>query len=143
MGLLQPRRFSLLDHCLYAFCWLGFLAVVLIAASLTPSPTGIGTHTQLHLPPCGFYETFHKPCPSCGMTTAFASIMHGKFIQAFNDQPAGVAVFLAALAAWFYLPYAWIKRRPFDTIFELKAFLPVVLTLILLILGVWIWRLLL
>ncbi len=139
---LPPRPFSAVDHVLYAFCWTCFVAVLAVAASLRPSPTGLGTHTELHLPPCGFYMVFHKPCPSCGMTTSFAWMMHGHPVKAIKTQPAGVAVFLAGLAAWFYLPFAWFKRRPFAHIFELKAFLPSTVLLIVIILTVWIWRLL-
>jgi len=60
---------------------------------LIPKSGGVGTHEELGLPPCGFYLMFHKPCPSCGMTTSFALLMHGKIIQAIKAQPAGVFSF--------------------------------------------------
>lgn len=75
------------------------------------------------------------------MTTCFAYIMHGHPVEAFYTQPAGFFVFLAMLIAWLYLPVAWRKRKPFDHFFELNVFLPTVLGLIILILGVWVWRL--
>ena len=135
------RTFSLWDHALYALAWSGFLSVLLLAAWLKPDPSGIGTHTQIHLPPCGFYVLFHRPCPSCGMTTAFALVAHGHPLMAIKTQPAGMAVFLAGLSLWLYLPFAWRRRKPFEHVFEHRAFLPVVIALILLILGVWSWRL--
>ena len=58
----------------------GLLVFLLgIAASLTPSPDGYGTHRQLvvpllgkgensQLPACSFLVMTGKPCPSCGMT---------------------------------------------------------------------------
>ncbi|MGC8762139.1 MAG: DUF2752 domain-containing protein [Acidobacteriota bacterium] len=137
-----PRAFSILDHLLYGFSWLGFAIVLALARWLTPDPSGVGTHTALHLPPCTFYTVFHKPCPSCGMTTAFAWLLHGHPLKALATQPAGVAVFAAALAYWLYLPLAWRRRRPFDHLFDLKPTLPVLLALIVLILAVWAFRML-
>lgn len=136
-----PRRFGLLNHLLYGLGFAGFLAVVLLAGLLKPDPSGLGTHTELHLPPCGFYLVFHKPCPSCGMTTSFALIMHGKPLQAFHTQPAGVAVFAAGLALWLYIPLAWLKRRPIQHLFENKIVPFMVWALVAIILGVWFWRL--
>jgi hypothetical protein len=135
-----PRPFKTLDHVLYLAAWLGFLSVLLLAAWIRPDPSGVGTHTELHLPPCTFYVVFHKPCPSCGMTTAFALLLHGRPLDALRAQPAGVAVFAAGLWAWLYLPLAWRRRRPFEHLFDLKAFVPVVVSLIVLILAVWGWR---
>jgi len=37
------------------------------------------------------------PCPTCGMTTAFAHTVHGHWIDAIRSQPAG---FLIALTAF-------------------------------------------
>ncbi len=129
------------DRALYGLLWAGLLAVLATAAMLRPDPSGLGTHTHLHLPPCGFYLALGKPCPSCGMTTAFAWMMHGQPVRAFEAQPAGVAVFLSALALWLYLPLAWVRRRPVAHLLDLRATLPVVMALNALILGVWVWRL--
>lgn len=137
----KPRPFGLLDHLLYGLGFAGFLAVVLLAGALRPDPSGLGTHTELHLPPCGFYLVFHKPCPSCGMTTSFALIMHGRFLEALHSQPAGVAVFAAGLALWLYIPLAWVKRRPIDHLLESKVVPIVVWALVAIILGFWFWRL--
>lgn len=135
------RSFGLLDHFLYALSWSGFAAVLVLARLLTPDPTGVGTHTALHLPPCTFYTVFHKPCPSCGMTTAFAWLLHGHPLKALATQPAGVAVFVAGLVYWLYLPSAWRRRRPFDHLFDLTITLPLLVALVVLILAVWAFRL--
>ncbi len=139
-GRAQP--FTRVDRALYASAWVGFAAVLVVAAWLTPAPGGIGTHTELHLPPCGFYVLFHRPCPSCGMTTAFSWLMHGRPLEALRAQPAGVAVFAVGLLVWLYLPVGWARGRPFAHIFESRASLPVILALIVIILGVWIARVL-
>ena len=69
--------------------------LLIIAASLIPSGRHLGTHRQLGLPPCGFAMMTGLPCPTCGMTTAFAHAVRGQFIEAIRSQPAG---FLLALA---------------------------------------------
>lgn len=61
-----------------------------IAAYLEPSPAGLGTHSQLvNLPPCGWIVTMDLPCPTCGMTTAFAHAAEGQLLAAFLTQPLG------------------------------------------------------
>ena len=74
---------------------LGCAMVLGLAAWMTPSPTGMGTHEQLGLPRCGWIAMMDMPCPTCGMTTAFAHAAHGQFWQSFLSQPMG---FLLAIA---------------------------------------------
>lgn len=133
----DSRRLSAVEHAAYGAACLALATVFALSAWLHPDLSGFGTHTQLHLPPCGFYEVFHKPCPSCGMTTSFAWMIHGHPVKAVRAQPAGAAVFLAAAFLLLYLPWAWAKRRPLLAIFDTPAFLPIVLGLITIILVVW------
>jgi Protein of unknown function (DUF2752) len=72
-------------------------SVLLIARELTPSASGLGTHTQLGLPPCGFLLLFHLPCPACGLTTAFAHLAHGSLRASLTAHPLGLPLFLALL----------------------------------------------
>lgn len=74
---------------------LGCAAILGLAAWLTPSPTGLGTHHELGLPPCGWVAIADMPCPTCGMTTAFAYAADGHLLASFLAQPLG---FLLALA---------------------------------------------
>ena len=60
-----------------------------LAAYLTPSSDGHGTHEQLNLPECGWITMADLPCPSCGMTTAFAHAANGNLIASFLTQPMG------------------------------------------------------
>ena len=67
-----------------------------LAAYLEPSPTGVGTHTQLPaMPTCGWLVTMDLPCPTCGMTTAFAHAANGNLLAALGAQPLGAALALA------------------------------------------------
>jgi hypothetical protein len=77
-------------------------AVFAVAGRLEPSKTGYGTHTQLGLPPCLFASVTGHPCPSCGMTTAFAWFVRGRFGRSWGVNPAGMvlASASAALVPW-------------------------------------------
>ncbi|MBI5722863.1 MAG: DUF2752 domain-containing protein [Planctomycetes bacterium] len=91
------RRVVRLRGFIIAMPCLGLLAV---AAILSPSGLGHGTHTDLKLPACGFLARTGYPCPTCGMTTAFAAMMHGRFGLAFGAQPFGavLAIVVSCLA---------------------------------------------
>lgn len=67
--------------------------VLLLARTLTPSATGVGTHIQLGLPPCGFLALFQLPCPACGLTTAFAHLAHGAVAASLAAHPLGLPLF--------------------------------------------------
>lgn len=68
------------------------------ARTLRPDPSGLGTHTQAGLEACGFLLRTGLPCPTCGMTTAFAWAVRGHWVRAFLTQPAGFVLFLGVLA---------------------------------------------
>jgi hypothetical protein len=73
------------------------VALLLVAACLQPNPAGLGTHQQIFgLPPCGFFLVFGHPCPSCGMTTAWALFVRGEWLSSLQANAGG---FLLALAA--------------------------------------------
>ncbi len=88
----------------YRVAWAGLfiacMALLGVSAWLEPNPVGTATHRQLGLPPCGLLEKTGIPCPSCGMTTAFAWSAHGRIDKAFITQPAGtlLAVLVACTA---------------------------------------------
>lgn len=75
-------------------------APLIVAATLTPSVAGMGTHTQLRLPECGFVLATGFPCATCGCTTAFAHAADGSFLTSLITQPFGaiLAVGLAMMA---------------------------------------------
>lgn len=71
------------------------LAVLITAFRLHPDPRDLGTHRQLGLPPCGFYVMTGLPCPTCGMTTAFALAVRGQVVHSIQAQAAGFVLALA------------------------------------------------
>jgi hypothetical protein len=81
---------------------LGLAAVLGVARWLEPDPRGYGTHTQLGLFPCMFFQVTGYRCPSCGMTTAFAWFVRGRLDRSWQASPAGslLAPICAALVPW-------------------------------------------
>lgn len=69
------------------------------AAWLEPDASGLGTHAQLGLPACGWIHAAGVPCPTCGMTTAFALAADGRLLAALACQPAGAVLALLTAAA--------------------------------------------
>jgi hypothetical protein len=82
---------------LHAF-GIGLVAAVLLglAAMLSPSTDGVGTHQQLGLPTCGWILAADFPCPTCGMTTAWSHTVRGQLSSAFMAQPLGMLLAFAA-----------------------------------------------
>jgi len=76
------------------------VALLAVASRLTPSASGHGTHTQLGLYSCAWPILFDKPCPTCGMTTAFAHAARGNFGRAFLAQPFGFLLALGVAGAF-------------------------------------------
>ena len=114
---------------------LGAVLILGVAAWLSPSTDGIGTHRQLGLPVCGWIVAADIPCPTCGMTTAFSYAVRGQFVPAFRAQPfgmlvavgvavTGVIAFMIALcgrpksAFW----YRWMTTKTLLCICALAAF---------------------
>jgi hypothetical protein len=131
------RRCRLVGLVMAAPC-LGILGV---AAWLTPSPTGLETHRALGLPGCGFFQATGVPCPSCGMTTAFAHAAHGHLWQAWVAQPAGCV--LAVLTAMLAITGLWSLASGMDgagLAGRLIGRKPVLGALALLLLAAWGWN---
>jgi hypothetical protein len=74
-------------------------AVLGVAAWLTPSESGIGTHRVMNLPPCTWVAMADIPCPTCGMTTAFAHAADGNLVASFLAQPLGCVLAIATAMA--------------------------------------------
>jgi hypothetical protein len=75
------------------------VVVLAVAARLTPDPAGFGTHQQLGSAPCLMPVLTGYPCPTCGMTTAFAYAVRGRLGSAFHAQPTGLLIALGVALA--------------------------------------------
>ncbi len=127
--------------------WCIFIFVVAAAMFsvglyLTPSPSGMGSHQQLGLPPCGWLTTLGFPCPTCGCTTAVSNFAHGHILRSFLTQPFGFAVGLLAalllpLTFMGMITGRWIGPSMFWLGWHWKTW--VILTLVILV-GGWIYK---
>jgi hypothetical protein len=90
-----PRKALIWD----LFLFLAWCGVLLIACKLTPDPRGYATHTQLGFAPCTWRTLYGRPCPSCGLTTAFAHLVRGEWRQAIRSHPLSPFVFAYFTAA--------------------------------------------
>jgi len=80
------------------------------------------------------------PCPSCGMTTAFAYLARGQFVQSFQVNPGGCLIGIVSLLAipWVFMS-AGLRR-----LIAIESIESMLLSILILILGisvtVWIVR---
>ena len=79
---------------------LACLGVLGVAAWMDPSGDGHGTHEQLGLPPCTWVALFDQPCPTCGITTAFAHSADCSLMEAAATQPLGMLLSLGVATAF-------------------------------------------
>lgn len=79
---------------------LGCAGVLGVAAIMTPSATGLGTHRQLNMPECGWITIMDVPCMTCGMTTSFSHAVRGDLLRSFLAQPFGFVLALATAMAF-------------------------------------------
>lgn len=122
------------------FLWSPPLVVFIIAALLDPSPEGHGTHTQLGLPPCGFFMATGVPCPGCGLTTSFAHMIRFQWFSAVSANPFGVALFLASASCMFLAMWGFVRGVPVMRTLEIFHFEKVIVLLAGSSLAVWVVR---
>lgn len=121
---------------------LSCLGLLATAAQLPPSPTGMGTHTQLGLAECQFAQRTGIPCPTCGMTTSFAWFIRGNLAASFYVQPMGALLAVLTAGAFWAGLYVALTGRP---IHRLIRFLPgryYVALLLSWALLAWAWKIL-
>ena len=103
---------TLLQRALWLSISMACLAVLIVAASVQPDPSGESTHAQLGLNSCQFLARTGIPCPSCGMTTSFAWFVRGNLLASFYVQPMGLALaVIVSLTFWLAL-YMAISAKP-------------------------------
>lgn len=116
-------------------------AVLAVAIRLRPDPRGWGTHQQLSAAPCGMILVTGLPCPTCGMTTAFAHTVRGQLIRAFWAQPTGMILALATIAATLVSAVVLVTGRPPRWPTRYVTPFAVFFTLLALLLGGWAFKL--
>lgn len=85
----QPAR----QQWVLAGLTLACLLVVGVALAVEPDSRGYGTHEAIGFPPCGMMFLTEVPCPSCGMTTAFAHAARLQIGSAARAHPCGLVLF--------------------------------------------------
>ncbi|MEX2219019.1 MAG: DUF2752 domain-containing protein [Phycisphaerales bacterium] len=116
------------------------LAVLVVAASITPAPEGHGSHSQLGLPPCGWAVVLDRPCPTCGMTTAYAHAVRGQFPGAFRAQPFGLLLALGTGAAFWAGLYISATRSQLGRVFGRMVTGKVLWCIAALAAAAWAWK---
>ena len=118
----------------------GCLGVLVLAAGLEPAPAGLGTHRALGLQACGYLARSGIPCPTCGMTTAFAHFARGDLPRSLYTQPLGAVLAAAAAMAVWGGAYVAATGRPAYRLLRLvpaRYYLPPLLALAVL---AWAWK---
>jgi hypothetical protein len=118
----------------------GLVVLLLVAAWLKPSPTGIGTHRQLGLPPCTAVLLWGKPCPACGMTTSWAWFMRGRWGASLQANPGGFFLAISSLIGVVFCSRAAIRAQPIGEP-SLKILLVALLIALVASIAQWVWRL--
>ena len=137
-----PARASVAGRLLAGAIALGSLTVLVVAATLVPSASGLGTHQALGLQRCDFLTRTGLPCPSCGMTTSFAHFADGNWPASVYVQPMGFALaVIAGMAVW-GAAYVAISGRPAHRILRAVPGLAIVLPLLGLAVAAWAWKIL-
>lgn len=77
------------------------------------TPLRMEAHLQLGLPPCTFYQVTGMPCPSCGMTTSFALLMHGDVGNSLKANAVGTILALYGLLLIPWCLMCGIKGRSY------------------------------
>jgi hypothetical protein len=138
----DARRESTLGRVIALLVALGCLVVLILAATLPPSPSGMGTHLSMGMGRCGFLERTGLPCPSCGMTTSFAWFTRGNLLASFYVQPMGAVIAIgAALTVWGGL-YVAMTGRPVYRLFRLLPGRYGFLCLMMFAILAWGWKIL-
>ena len=129
-----PPRLTVLARLVLAAGGATLVTLLAIACWLRPSPTGLGTHEQLGLPPCTFVVFVGKPCPSCGMTTSWAYVMRGQIWKALLANAGGTVLALGSIVAvpWLLVSAArgrWLFGPPSEGAIIWTGLIFIVITL--------------
>lgn len=100
-------------------------------------PRRLETHTQLGLPPCTFRTWTGLPCPSCGMTTSFALLLHGDVGNSLKANAVGTLVATVGLLLIPWCLACAVKGRQYLVRNLDRVLLRAVVLFLVLLLGRW------
>jgi len=117
--------------------------VIYHAVTLTPNPSGVGTHRGMGLKACNMLTHAGVPCPTCGMTTSFTWFYRGNFHASLYVQPAGF--FLAYISGMLFslALYEAATGRPIHRLLRLLNLRYAVIIVLSVLLAGWGWKILL
>lgn len=116
------------------------IGVLVTATRLTPTAAHGGTHTQLGLEPCGFYDFTGYPCPGCGLTTGFAHLVRGHVGAAWAANPFGVMFFVFTLGFIVFATTGLVRGWAIAETYRRLEGEWWLIGIALVAMGVWIWR---
>jgi hypothetical protein len=121
---------------------LGLVGVFCIAAWLDPydaegKALRSETHLQIGLPPCSFRYMTGVPCPSCGMTTSFALLMHGDLMSSLRANAVGTLLAMFGLAAIPWSLASALRQRPLFVVSLERTATWIVVVFVVLLLARW------
>jgi Protein of unknown function (DUF2752) len=95
------------------------------------------THRQLGLPPCTFKELTGLPCPSCGMTSSFALLVHGDVMNSLRANAVGTLLALVWAASIPWLLACGVMGRLWGRAHVESGLLGLIITFMALLLMRW------
>jgi hypothetical protein len=137
---LGPAKISIWGRLAGLGMGAGCLAVLVVAAMLRPSHSGVGTHEALGLAQCQFLHVTGLPCPSCGMTTSFAWFARGNIIASIYVQPMGTMLAILTCAGVWAGLYVGVTGKAAHRMLRRVPWLPIVMALMFLWIGAWAWK---
>ncbi|MHB8903367.1 MAG: DUF2752 domain-containing protein [Thermoguttaceae bacterium] len=75
------------------------LVPLVVACFLEPDARGYGTHQQMGFPPCTLVAVCGIRCPTCGMTTAWTAVVHGRPLVGLAANVGGVLLAFLAIGS--------------------------------------------
>ncbi|MHC4597717.1 MAG: DUF2752 domain-containing protein [Planctomycetota bacterium] len=137
---LGPARATVSERLVYLIGLVFFAGVLVLALAISPDPEGIGTHTQLGLPPCGLYQRLGLPCLTCGMTTSFAHMVRFQVLSGIRANPLGAVLFVTFLALSLLGLYSAVTGWSLFRFLERRDWTRVGLFFLILALGSWAYK---
>jgi len=132
----RSRSYRLRATVVMAVCG----GVLGLAMYVKPEGRGLGSHEQLGMAGCGFYERTGYPCPTCGMTTAFAHVVRGQLLEAFTVQPAGALGALMCVLAVVVSGYVVVTGKRLGSKYYFRInWIVVMMVIASVVLAAWGW----